>query len=86
MITKTITIEDSSSKGKNSVPPLVRLACQFQSNIVLCNEDRRINAKSMLGVMALALSSGMEVDLLVEGPDEAEAAEALEDFFRGPAN
>lgn len=86
MITKAIVMADVPSRDQNMVPLLVQLACQFKSNIVLHHENRKINAKSMLGVMALTLSPGMAVNLLVEGPDEETAATALEDFFNRSVN
>ena len=60
---------------------LVQNANQFDSNIYLVIDEKRINAKSIMGVMSLALMNGTEVVIDAEGPDEAEAIASLEAFF-----
>jgi len=60
---------------------LVQKANQFSSSVYLEIGEKRVNAKSIMGVMSLALMNGMEVVLDVEGVDEALAIEALEEFF-----
>ena len=82
MVVKSVVINNSFQDAE-PVPRLVKLACQFQSRLELSDKDRKINIKSMLGVMALNLSPGMTVDISAEGADEKEALAALEDFFAG---
>lgn len=86
MIEKPILIADLSCFGPNPVPLLVQLACRFESKVCLSNENKKINAKSMLGVMALQPSQGMTLNLVVEGPDEEAALAAVEDFLAGKKN
>lgn len=52
---------------------LTQVACRFQSNVWLSRNDRRVNAKSIMGVMMLAAGKGTTVLVEAEGPD-AEAA------------
>jgi phosphocarrier protein len=56
---------------------LTQIAGQFASEIWLERNGRRINAKSIMGVMMLAASKGSKVILETSGPDEAEAMQAL---------
>ena len=56
-------------------------ACQFDSNITLESENRRINAKSIMGIMAFNPSKGMRVNIVTEGNDEQEALIAMEKFL-----
>ena len=61
---------------------LVQTASQFKSRIYLEIQEKRVNAKSIMGVMSLALLNGEAVTLDAEGPDDAEAIAALEAFLK----
>jgi phosphocarrier protein HPr len=56
---------------------LTQLAGQFQSEIWISRNERRVNAKSIMGVMMLAANKGSMVSIEISGPDESEALEAL---------
>ena len=56
---------------------IVKTAGKFKSNITIVRDDLEVNAKSIMGVMMLAAGQGSEVELEVEGNDEAQAAEAI---------
>lgn len=56
---------------------LTQLASGFQSEIWLTRNGRRVNAKSIMGVMMLAAAKGSSVELETDGPDEQGAMEAL---------
>lgn len=56
---------------------LTQTAGQFQSDVFLIKGGRRVNAKSIMGVMMLAAGKGTKVELEVSGSDETEAAEAV---------
>jgi phosphocarrier protein HPr len=56
---------------------LTQLASQFQSEVWLSRNDRKVNAKSIMGVMMLAASKGVILGLETTGVDEAEAMQAL---------
>jgi phosphocarrier protein HPr len=62
---------------------LVRLASGFQSKIRLIRADNRVvaDAKSILSVLTLAASKGVELELQIEGEDERVAAQAIEEIF-----
>ena len=55
----------------------VNMASRFKSEIWVRRDDVEVNAKSLLGVMMLAAETGAELIVRAEGPDEAEAIEAL---------
>ncbi|MCW9023607.1 MAG: HPr family phosphocarrier protein [Gammaproteobacteria bacterium] len=57
---------------------LVALTTSFSSEIYLQKEDRKVNAKSIMGVMMLAASKGTELILFAEGEDELAAINAIE--------
>jgi len=56
---------------------LTQLASRFKSNVFMSRNGRRVNAKSIMGVMMLAAAKGSSITLETEGEDEAEAMEAL---------
>jgi len=56
---------------------LTQLASSFKSKVFMSRNGRRVNAKSIMGVMMLAASKGCSVTLETEGEDEMEAMEAL---------
>jgi phosphocarrier protein len=60
---------------------LTQAAGQFQSEIWLSRNDKRVNAKSIMGVMMLAASRGTTVLLEIDGPDEARALETLAELI-----
>ena len=55
----------------------IQRANDFKSSIWIEAEERKINAKSLLGVMSMAIAAGTEIILSAEGPDEEEAVESL---------
>ena len=81
MSAKEVVISDVTKKYDNPIAELVQVACQFDCSILLENKNRRINAKSIMGIMAFNPSEGMSVNIVAEGSDEAEALKAMEKFL-----
>lgn len=81
MSKKEITVSNVSGKHDNPIAELVQVACQFDSNIILESENRKINAKSIMGIMAFNPSKGMTVNIVADGSDEDEALLAMEKFL-----
>ena len=81
MSNKEIVISDVDREYENPVAELVQVACQFDSNIVLENDNRKINAKSIMGIMAFNPTLGMTVNIVADGSDEEEALVAMEKFL-----
>jgi phosphocarrier protein len=81
MSRKEIIVSNVSKEYDNPIAELVQVACQFDSNIILESNNRKINAKSIMGIMAFNPSKGMTVNIVVEGNDEEEALLAMERFL-----
>ena len=77
MIKSTITISNKLGLHARASAKLTKLAGSFKSEVHLSRNGRRVNAKSIMGVMMLAAGMGATVDIDVEGPDEIEAMAAL---------
>jgi phosphocarrier protein len=81
MSKKKVIVSDVTREHDNPIAELVQVACQFDSDIRLESNDRRINAKSIMGIMAFNPSEGMSVDIVTTGADEQEALVAIEKFL-----
>lgn len=83
MVSQVVTIK--SVKGIPSRAPIyyVRKANEYKSNITIgvANEDRFVNAKSLLGVLSLGMAEDMKIEICAEGDDEAVAVKGLVEFI-----
>ncbi|MBQ7175406.1 MAG: HPr family phosphocarrier protein [Lachnospiraceae bacterium] len=68
---------------ERAMAELVSLAGEYTSRIHLNCQNKRINAKSIMGVMTLVSYSGDAITVTAEGSDEEEAVEAISTFFAG---
>ena len=68
---------------ERALAELVSLAGEYTSRIHLSCQDKRVNAKSIMGVMTLVSFSGDAITVTAEGSDEEEAVEAISEFFAG---
>ena len=77
MIKNSITISNKLGLHARASAKLTKLAGSYPCEVWMSKGERRINAKSIMGVMMLAAGKGSKVTLETNGPDEAEAMEAL---------
>ena len=77
MIRMIATISNKLGLHARASAKLTKLAGSFQSDVYLSRNGRRINAKSIMGVMMLAAGLGSEIELETDGADEQAATTAL---------
>ena len=77
MIKQSITISNKLGLHARASAKLTTLAGSFQSEVFMARNDRRVNAKSIMGVMMLAAGIGSVVEIEVSGVDEQAAMDAL---------
>jgi len=77
MIRTTITISNKLGLHARASAKLTKLAGAFQCDVPMSRNGRRINAKSIMGVMMLAAGLGAEVEIETDGADEEAAMSAL---------
>lgn len=77
METERVTLGNRLGLHARAASKLVSTAAEFQSGVWLIRDDRRVNAKSIMGVLMLAAPVGTELVIECEGPDESEAMAAL---------
>lgn len=82
---KAKTIQINMDKGLDARPIalLVQEASKYDSKIYVEQEGRRINAKSIMGMMTVVLNNGEEVTVTAEGEDESVAVDNIEKFLSG---
>ena len=83
MIKSSITISNKLGLHARASAKLTKLAGGYASDIHLSRNGRRVNAKSIMGVMMLAAGLGTVVDIEIEGADEQVAMDALRALIDG---
>jgi len=83
MNTSTITISNKLGLHARASAKLTKLAGGFSCDVHLSRNGRRVNAKSIMGVMMLAAGMGSEVEIETDGVDEQAAMEALRALIDG---
>ena len=82
MVSKVITITNATGLHARPASMFVQTAGKYKSKIEVVKGDARLNAKSIMGIMAISPREGMEVDIEADGQDENEAVAAMSDFLR----
>ena len=83
MSKKEIIVSNVSEEHNNPIAELVQVACRFDSEIILESDNRRINAKSIMGMMTLGLNYGDSIVVSANGTDEEEAMKEIEKYLSG---
>ena len=81
MITKNMTIELKQGLNARPVAVFVQVASQFDSSIFVEYENKKVNAKSIMGMMTLGIAAGENVTVSAEGKDETEAIQSIEEYL-----
>lgn len=82
MLEKTVEIKLESGLQARPAAKFVQEANRFDADIFLEKDGKKINAKSIMGLMTLALALGESVTIVADGSDEAEAIQALTEFVQ----
>ncbi|GAA4654165.1 HPr family phosphocarrier protein [Anaerocolumna aminovalerica] len=81
MVSKKITIKIPTGLEARPVALLVQVASQYESAIYVECDDKKVNAKSIMGMMSLGLAAGEEVTVSAEGSDEQAAIDNIEKYL-----
>jgi phosphocarrier protein HPr len=77
MLKTNFTITNKLGLHARASAKLTKLAGSFQAEVFMSRNGRRVNAKSIMGVMMLAAGLGAEVELETDGPDEQQALDLI---------
>ncbi len=81
MIRKEVIIQNPSGLNARPAALFVKQTNKFLSDIFAEKGTKKINAKSIIGIMSLSIQKGDEIVLVIDGPDEEDAAKELNQFF-----
>lgn len=81
MISKEIVVQNQVGLHARPATFFIQKANEFKSSIWVSKDERKINAKSLLGVLSLGVTRGTSILIEAEGPDEEDAIKALEDLI-----
>ena len=81
MLEKSIKPQLDGQLEARPIAMLVQVASQYDSTVYLETEGRRINAKSIMGMMTLGLDAGEEITLSANGEDEEAAMSSIEQYL-----
>ena len=83
MVTQEVTINNEVGLHARPATFFIQKANEFKSGIWVEKDERRVNAKSLLGVLSLGITKGTPIPLLADGSDEKEAVAALSELVSG---
>ena len=81
MMKKAIMVKGEEGLDARPIALLVQEASKYTSQVHIEIENKKINAKSIMGMMSLKLAGGENLTVVTEGTDEEEAAQGIEAFF-----
>ena len=81
MIKQTIRIVNKLGLHARAATILVNKATSYDSEILLCCDGQKVDAKSIMGIMMLSASEGTELELIVNGTDEQLASASIVNLF-----
>lgn len=81
MIERPITVQVEHGLDVRPIAMLVQVAGRFSSEIHIISGKKKINAKSIMGMMALGIDNGEEITVIANGQDEEEAMDAVVEYL-----
>lgn len=81
MITKLMEIKIPSGLDPSTIALFIQTASQYDSTVYVESENKRVNAKSLMGMMTLGLSKGEKITVIANGEDETQAIEHIERYL-----
>ena len=81
MVEKILNVQNRAGIHARPAAIIAQTANKFESEVTLIRDDAEVNAKSIMGVIAMGAGYNTQLTLKVEGPDETEAAEVIEELF-----
>ncbi len=81
MICKNLEVRVSDDTTANSIANFIQIASRFESHIDISVGEKRVNAKSLMGMLAVGVTKGDNIDVFVDGSDELEAMKCIEQYL-----
>ena len=81
MMEKSVTIQLTEGLQARPVAMLVQVASQYESSVYIETDGKKVNAKSIMGMMSLGLDSGETITVIADGQDEKQAVKDIEEYL-----
>ncbi|HOO79052.1 MAG TPA: HPr family phosphocarrier protein [Lachnospiraceae bacterium] len=78
---RTVTVQINDGLDAGTIAVLVQRSCKYTSSVYLQTEGKKVNAKSIMGMMNIGVSRGGEITIIVDGEDEDQAMEEIAEFI-----
>ena len=85
MLERTVKVAMTEGTEERPVAVLVQIASQYESQIHLVSDDKKINAKSIMGMMSMGFTEGQEIKVIADGKDEASAVKEISEYLTANA-
>ena len=85
MLERTVKVAMTEGTEERPVAVLVQIASQYESQIHLVSDDKKINAKSIMGMMSMGFTEGQEITVITDGKDEAAAVKEISEYLTANA-
>ena len=85
MLERTVKVAMTEGTEERPVAVLVQIASQYESQIHLVSDDKKINAKSIMGMMSMGFTEGQEITVIADGKDEAAAVKEITEYLTANA-
>lgn len=85
MLERTVKVAITEGTEERPVAVLVQIASQYESQIHLVSDDKKINAKSIMGMMSMGFTEGQEITVIADGKDEAAAVKEISEYLTANA-
>jgi phosphocarrier protein len=82
MLQRDVTVHNVGGLHARPATFFIQKANSYKCSIWVIKDERRVNAKSLLGVLSIGIAQGMTITLVADGEDEAEALEGLETLIK----
>ena len=84
MVEKSVTVQFEMDMETHPIAHLVQEASQYKSSVYLEKDNKKVNAKSIMGMMSLTLEKGSSLKVVADGNDEEKAVKGIENFLTTP--
>lgn len=82
MVKKEVTITNNIGLHARPATFFIQKANTFKSSIWIARDERKVNAKSLLGVLSLGIAQGMSIEIVADGSDESDAVNSLVELIK----
>ena len=81
MVTKSMSVKIPAGLDPSTVAMFIQIASQYESSVYVEVDNKKVNAKSLMGMMTLGIPEGGVIDVIADGDDENQAIDHIEKYL-----